>query len=213
MKIHLITLLIGVFCVFSLAAQEPALGNFGFINAVDSESRTFLKVNGQDYKVNGYPRGGLTIYGKLHEGVTSFAVENADIKGRAQVEATINANNSIIIMAYVERTIDEKGETKEKMVLKKMNSNQSSEYKWSGLYLSNEKEPITIKIGASLIVLAPLKLVSLPVKANLDASIVGQETESIQVTPDRPGHYLLIVYDKKGGGKRFTMFPDDPASE
>lgn len=212
-KIYIIALGAYLFCVFSLAAQEPVLGNFGFINAVDAEARTFLKVNGKDYKVKGYPTRGLTIYGKLHEGVTSFAVENADIKGRAQVEAAVSANNSIILLAYVERTTDEKGETKEKMVLTKMNSNRSSEYKWSGLYLSSEKEPVTVSLGGSPIVLNPLKLVSLPVKGSLDAIIPGQEDGRFQVTPDRPGHYLVVVYDKRDGGKGFILFPDNPASE
>jgi hypothetical protein len=196
-----------------LAAQEPALGSFGFINGVDVEAPTFLKVNGRDYKVRGYRPGQMTMSAQLFEGPTTFAVTNEDIEGSAELDAPVAPDSPFILVAYVERTADEQGEVKEKLQLKKMSSRSSKEFKWSGLYLTARKTPATIIVGETSVVLEPMKLVSLPAKGGIEAMVEGQDERKLKANPDQAAHYMLVAYDKRDGGLGLLLYADDPAND
>jgi hypothetical protein len=196
-----------------LTAQEPSLGSFGFINGVDAENPTFLKVNGRAYKVSGYKPGGATRSGRLAEGPAKFAIENAGIEGSAELAASIAPASPFILLAYVERATSKEGEVKEKLQLRKMNSRPSKEFKWSGLYLTGRNVPATIEVGGTAVTLEPMRLVPLPATGSIEVMVEGQDQAALQATPDRPAHYLVVAYDKKEGGVGLLLYVDNPVND
>jgi len=214
MKILIVlTGLVAAMSVVKLGAQEPARGSFGFINGVDAEAPTFLKVNGRNYKVSGYKPGGATTSGILREGPATFGVENATVEGSAELATAIEPGNPFIFVAYLERATSEQGEVEEKLQLKKMNSRPSKGFKWSGLYLTGSKVPAIIEVGGASVTLDPMRLVPLPATGSIEVMLEGQDKVELEATPDRPAHYLVVAYDKRNGGIGLMLYVDDPVNE
>jgi hypothetical protein len=198
-----------VICICRAQTEAgEALASFGFVNGIDADAPTFLTVNGRPYKVNGYRPGQMTAGGVLRAGATAFAVTNEEVAKPAELSKDLTGQQPLLIFAYLERKRSADGTMLSEIRLVDSPSRPSKEYKWSGLYLSSRAESAPIYINGAPQSLPPMKVVSLPIKGSLEAALEKGQTPVVRASPDEPGHYMLIVYDKKDGGFGALLFPD-----
>lgn len=199
-------------CQLPAQEAEEKLGAFGFVNAVDAEAPTFLEINGRPYRVKGYQPGQMTMSGLLREGSTVFAISNEKI-GRAEVNQDVLKESPFNFFAYLRPKKSETGEVEDELQLIKSPSRPSKDFKWSGLYLSGSTNAATVYLGGQSVSLPPMKVISLPLRGSLEASLQAGADPVLRATPDFPAHYMLIAYDKKDGSLGLTLFADAPQAE
>jgi hypothetical protein len=189
------------------------LGVFGFVNAADADTPTFLEINGQRYKVTGYLPGQMSMAAQLREGPTVFAVDNERL-GRAQLDEEVSSGRAVNLFAYVGKKKGDDGkETDEIRLIKSQSKPSSREYKWSGLYLSGGTNSAAINISGAPVALAPMKMTPLPARGSIAISLKQGAPPVLRASPDEPAHYIVIAYDKKDGSIGLTLFVDAPPGE
>ncbi len=193
-------------------SQDRKLGSFSFVNAIDSQTPTFLLINGTSYKIPGYKPGQMTISGQLYSGITRFEVSNERL-GTASISAPVGPHTPIIIIAYVERLENAEGEIQERLAIRQLDSKPSKTFTYTGYYASNSETALQLVVNSEALQVPPLTPTPLTTKGGVQIAAKGRGDSTINATPERPAHFIVIAYDRVDGEIGLALFQDEPASE